>query len=191
MRKHLLIKFHLYCGLFTVFYLVAFGFSSLVLNHNLQVEQSTVTQVWHDKVMVDSTLSNKDLAESIKNQLGLMGWNPFWKQQRDSTDFYFEVTHFGRNYQLKAGLAKGDVTVSELLKGFLAVLNGLHFFNGNIPNAPFFLKTWAVYQWLALLTMLISMVFGIWLWLKYRYQPWEGIAFGGLLMLTFVLFLLI
>ncbi|GJM27687.1 MAG: hypothetical protein DHS20C17_03220 [Cyclobacteriaceae bacterium] len=191
MKKHQLIKFHLYCGLFTIFYLVAFGLSSLVLNHNLNLERSTVTEEWSSVVRVEQGLSNNDLAESVKNQLGLMGWTPYWKYKRDSVWFQFEVSHPGRNYQIKLELLQGDVQVSELPKGFLAVLHGLHFFNGNVPNAPFFLKTWAVYQWLTLLTMLISMIFGLWLWLKYRYRSWEGIAFGGVFMLTIILMILI
>lgn len=191
MKKNLLIKLHIYCGLFTVFYLVAFGLSSIVLNHGLNLERSEVTREWFSGVQVDPELSNRDLAESVKNQLGLMGWVPYWKFKRDSDSFLFEVTHPGRNYQINLKFADESVKVAELPKGFFAVLHGLHFFNGNVPNAPSFLSTWAVYQWLTLLTMLASMILGLWLWLKYHYQTWEGLVFGSVLLVTMVILALI
>jgi len=83
------------------------------------------------------------------------------------------------------------VQIGEAPKGFLAVFHGLHFFNGQIPNAPFFLRTWAVYQWLTLLTMLVSLIVGLWLWLKYHHQRWEGLVFGGLLVATVIIMMLI
>ena len=76
-------------------------------------------------------------------------------------------------------------------KGFIAVFHGLHFLNGKIPNAPFLIRTWAFYQWTALFVMSISLVLGIWLWLKYNYRPWQGIAFGGLFITTIIIMILI
>ncbi|MCK5370629.1 MAG: hypothetical protein KAQ62_18830, partial [Cyclobacteriaceae bacterium] len=76
-------------------------------------------------------------------------------------------------------------------KGFLAVFHGLHFFNGNIPNAPLLLRSWAIYQWLTLFVMAISLILGIWLWLKYNYKPWQGIVFGSLFIGTVIIMILI
>ncbi len=191
MRKSLLIKLHLYAGLFTIFYLIAFGFSALVLNHQFKVEKSEVTRVWESTVEVDTAMDNRELAESVRDQLDLMGWTPYWKQKRDGGQYLFEITHPGRNYQLSLDLSTGFVDVKELPKGFLAVLHGLHFLNGNIPNAPFLIKTWAIYQWISLFVMLISIVLGLWLWVKYRYKTWEVLAFGGVFLFTMVIFMLI
>jgi len=179
MRKSLLIKIHLYCGLFTLFYLVAFGLSSIILNHDLKVEKRAITRSWNQHLKIDPTLMDKDLAKSVKSQLNIMGWELPWKFERDSVSFYFQITHTGRNYYLNVNLLTGEVVVDEAPKGFLAVLHGLHFFNGMAPNAPFFIRTWAVYQWLTLFTMLISIVVGLWLWLKYNYRRWVSFASFG------------
>ena len=150
MKKPLLIKLHLYAGLFTSFYLIAFGFSTIVLNHKIRVEKKEVTRTRQARVTVNPKLNDHDLSESIRNQLGLMGWLPPWENKRDSTSFHFMITHPGRNYYLDVDLHSGELSVAEAPKGFPEVLNALHFFNGEVPNAPFFIRTWAVYQWLSL-----------------------------------------
>ena len=191
MRKSLLIKIHLYCGLFTLFYLIAFGLSSIILNHDLKVEKHEVTRSWNRHLIIDTTLVDKDLAKSVKSQLNIMGWELPWKFKRDSVSFYFQITHTGRNYHLNVNLLNGEVVVDEAPKGLLAVIHGLHFFNGMAPNAPFFIRTWAVYQWLTLFTMLISMIVGLWLWLKYNYQRWEGFVFGGIFLVSILIMTLL
>ncbi len=191
MRKSLLIKIHLYCGLFTLFYLIAFGFSSIILNHDIKLEKSDVTSSWNSTVTIDANLDDEDLAESVRYQLDLMGWTPPWEFRKDSITFFFKITHPGRKYHVNLDLTTGDVQVGEAPKGFLAVLHGLHFFNGNFPNAPFFLRTWAVYQWLTLFIMFISIVVGLWLWIKYNYHRWEGLVFGGLFVASMVIMMLI
>jgi hypothetical protein len=191
MKKSLLIKLHLYCGLFTCFYLISFGVSSIVMNHKLEVDNKTVKKTWNAWVKVDQFLSDSELAEDVKNQLKLMGWTPQWQFERDSTNFRFTVTHLAKTNKLDLNLNTGEVQISDIPKGFWAVLHGLHFFNGRIPNAPFFLKTWMVYQWLTLLVLLVSLVLGLWLWLKYSYRTWELFFFGGLFLISIILMILI
>ncbi len=192
MKKSLLIKIHLYCGLFTLFYLVAFGFSSIVLNHNLELEKTTISDRWETVVKVNSEeLEDRQLAEAIRDKLDLMGWTPFWLFKHEAQDFHFTITHPGRNYHVDFNQLTGVVQVAEAPKGFLAVLNSLHFLNGHIPNAPLLLRSWAIYQWLALFTMLISLFVGIWLWYKYRYRTQEGVVLGAFLALSLLLMLLI
>ena len=192
MKKSLLIKIHLYCGLFTVFYLLAFGFSSIVLNHGIDLEKSEITHRWESLSSTSfNDKENRDIAESVKNEMGLMGWTPYWLFNRDSLSFQFTVTHPGRNYRIDLDLGSGQVSVAEVPKGFLAVLNSIHFLNGQIPNAPVLLSSWAVYQWLALLTMLVSLFVGLWLWIKFHYRSWEGITFGTLFGITVLIMLLI
>jgi hypothetical protein len=191
MKKSLLIKLHLYCGLFTCFYLLAFGVSSIILNHKIEAENKAIKKTWHGQVKIDPKLNDNELAESLRDQLGIMGWLPPWQFRKDSTTFKLTVTHLAKNSELEVDLVSGGVNVLEIPKGFLATLHGLHFFNGRIPNAPFFLKTWRVYQWLALFVLLISLVLGLWLWLKYSYKPWELFVFGGLFIFSCLIMLLL
>ena len=191
MKKSLLIKLHLYSGIFTSFYLLAFGFSALIVNHDIKLENREITSKWETEIQIDSALPDLKLAESIRDQIGFMGWLPGWEIKRDSIHFEFMVTHTGRNYYLKANTSTGKVEVSEAPKGFLAVFHGLHFFNGATPNAPLLIRTWKIYQWLTLFVMTISLILGIWLWLKYNYKPWQGIVFGSLFIGTIILMILL
>ena len=191
MKKSLLIKLHLYAGLFVLFYLVAFGFSAIVLNHAIDVENKEISKIWETKAVIDGSLPDLQLAESIRDQLGIMGWLPRWEFKRDSILFNFTIVHPGRKYHLTANTGSSHVSISESPKGFLAVFHGLHFLNGNIPNAPFLIRSWAIYQWASLFVMTISLILGIWLWLKYSYKPWQGVAFGGLFIATIILMIFI
>ena len=191
MKKSTLIKLHLYCGLFTSFYLLAFGVSSIVLNHKLNVENKTAKKTWSDVVNVDASLNDTQLSEDVRNQLGMMGWPLPWEFRKDSSSCQFTITHLAKTSHLNLDLASGQVEISEIPKGFMATLHGLHFFNGRIPNSPFFLKTWIVYQWLALFVLLFSMVLGIWLWLKFNHKTWEIYFFGSLFIFTIVLMILL
>ena len=190
-KKSLLIKLHLYAGIFTSFYLLAFGFSALVMNHDIKLDNTEYTKTRQTEVIVDPELNDLELATQIRDELNIMGWLPRWEFKRDSTTFSFRVEHPGRKYHIDANLLSGKLNVSEAPKGFWAVFHGLHFLNGKIPNAPFLIKTWQVYQWMALFIMAISIVLGLWLWIKYSYKTWQGFAFGGLFIFTILIMLLI
>lgn len=188
-KKNLLIKLHVYVGLFTFVYLLAFGFSSLVLNHKWQVEKKEVTNSWETQVEIDAKLPDLELAEQVRDNLGLMGWLPRWEFNRDSTDFRFGITHVAKDYKLHVELASGKVAIDEIPKGFWHVFHSLHFFNGKLPNAPLFVRTWLVYQWLTMIVMVISLILGLWLWWKYSYEPWHIYLFGGISLLSILLML--
>ncbi len=191
LKKSLLIKLHLYAGIFTSFYLLAFGLSTLILNHDLKVEKHDIKEKWTKTMDFDRNLPDRELGRAIRDKLGLMGWVIGWNIERTDEELKFTVTHPGRDYHIVANLDDGSIVVSEAPKGFIAVFHGLHFFNGLVPNAPFLLRTWALYQWLALFTFFVSLVLGLWLWIKYNYHPWEGWTFGVLALFTFIIMLLI
>jgi len=191
MKTSLLIKLHLYTGLFIAFYILAFGVSSLIMNHNLKVENTEVTRTWETKVSVESLVPDLELAESIKKELDLMGWPLPWEFKRDSLKFNFSLVHPGRKYLLTYNSSDEIVRIEEIPRGFLAVFHGLHFLNGKVPNAPLLIRSWEVYQWLALFSMLVSLILGVWLWLKNHYKSWQGIVFGSLFIGTIILMILL
>ena len=180
LNKNLLIKLHVYAGLFTFIYLLAFGVSSLILNHQWSVENKEVKSTREQLLEFDPTLSDLELAEQIRDGLGLMGWLPRWQFKRDSASFRFGVTHLAKNYNLNVNLQAGMVQIQEIPKGFLHVFHTLHFFNGNLPNAPLLVRSWAIYQYLTLTVMVISLILGLWLWWKYSYESWHIWLFGGI-----------
>ena len=94
MKKSTLIKLHIYAGLFTCFYLLAFGVSTIILNHKLDVERKAIRKTWHDQISVDRSLDDAELAASVRDQLGIMGWLPRWQFRKDSSLFRFQTAHF-------------------------------------------------------------------------------------------------
>lgn len=191
MKKSIWVKFHIYCGLFTCWYLIAFGVSSLILNHNVKVEKNELSDSWTTKVDYDPSSSDLDNATRIRDSLNLMGWIPGWQIRNDSVHLDFNITHLGKTSTLRLNLASGMLQVREHPKGMLAVLHGLHFFNGKIPNAPSLLKSWMVYQWLTLFVLFVSLCTGIWLWLRYGRKPWEFYVFGGVFLISILIMMMV
>ena len=191
MKKSLLIKLHIYCGLFSCFYLISFGISSIILNHKLKVDNNSVTKNWQTTIEVDASLSDRDLAANIRDQLGMMGWVPPWRYKKDSTGFGFEITHLGKNSDVFTDFATGETMITEYRKGFLSVLHGMHFFNGKIPNAPLLLSSFTIYQYLGLLSLLVSLILGLWLWVKFSHHTWELIFFGILFLSSLLIMILL
>ena len=183
-KKSLLLKLHLYCGLFTCCYILTFGVSSIILNHGIQVDSNGITKSWEERIEIDEMLSNEEVAAKIRDDLGLMGWIPPWRYKKDKLTFAFIVTHTGKVYHIHHNFETDVTQVEEAPKGFISVLHGMHFFNGKIPNAPLLLRSFAVYQWMGLFALLLSLIFGIWIWLKYSARKWELILFGAIFTLS-------
>ena len=67
--------------------------STLKLNHDIQFERKITTKKWNTQISINDSLPNKELATEIRNQIGLMGWTPYWEFRRDSTNFNFQIQH--------------------------------------------------------------------------------------------------
>lgn len=192
MKKSTLIRWHLYAGLFTALYILAFGFSSLILNHGIELDQKKFIGEWETTLLLDTIpQENMALANRIRDQLQLMGWPLGWRMERDSSDFSFPLTNPGKEFLLEYHFHTGQVQVQEYRKSFWSVLHTMHFFGGEIPNAPFFIRTFAVYQYLGMLVLSISLVLGIWLWIKFSQRSWELYFFGSLAIISIVLMYLV
>ncbi len=192
MKKSTLIRWHLYAGLFTAMYILAFGFSSLVLNHGIELDQKTLVEEWEETVLLGEVpAENMALANRLRDQLNLMGWPLGWRMKRDSATFSFPMTNPGKEYQLVYEFATNKLQIQTYRKSFWSVLHAMHFFGGEIPNAPFFIRTFVVYQYLGMLVLLSSLILGLWLWIKYSYRKWELYFFGGLALISIILMYLI
>lgn len=191
MKKSLLLKLHLYAGIFTSFYLLAFGTSTIILNHKMDVDNKELSKTWEAELELDPSLTELEKATYIRDELGIMGWLPRWEFRTKDQQFIFTVTHPGKKYHIQHDAQTKQLKVEEYPRGFIAVFHGLHFLNGKIPNAPLLIRSWLVYQWLSLSIMTIALILGLWLWLKYNYQTWQGIAFAGLFVGSILLMILI
>jgi hypothetical protein len=176
--RNLFIQLHLYAGLACFPYFIIFGISSLNINHDFAFMKPSETTIrWQKRLAVPDLKDNQQLADNMRDSLGLMGWAPYWEQEKGPELYAFTVTHPGKDYTINAFLSQNRVEVTEKSKGFWPVFNSLHFLGGDIPNAPVLINMWQYYQNLSVVVMLFSMATGIYLFLKRKQERTTGLLF--------------
>ncbi len=180
--KNLLLKIHLYCGLFFSPLLLIFGLSSLHINHHFQLFEEN--QGWSEeteiKLHLKDTSDNQFLAEAIRDSLGLMGWCPWWEQYRKADKYRFGVVHNGAEYEINADLSKDLVSIKRRGKGFGNILQSLHFLGEEIPGGTLAINSWRYYQALSVVYLLLASATGIFLFTRRKKERIAGllICFG-------------
>ncbi len=130
MRK-LILDIHIYSSLLCTGYLLIYGLSTLSFNHYHEPEE-TLTE-WTRNVETLPALGNEELAASVREQLGLIGYIPPWRIQRKSAEeIRFEVDRPARAYRIH--LHGGAAHVAETCRGLWGALRGLHGLN-RIPGS--------------------------------------------------------
>lgn len=179
MRK-LFLKLHLYAGLLCFPYFIIFGISSLHINHAFPfMKPAESMRQWQRDVPIRELDDNQQLAETIRDSLGLMGWAPWWEQNRQADAYNFQVTHPGKQYRIRAYLQENRVVVEEQSKGFWPVLNALHFVGESIPGAPVPINSWQYYQDFCVFVLVFSILSGVYLFVKRRQETWTGLLILG------------
>jgi hypothetical protein len=165
MRK-LLIQIHAYLGLFCLPYLLIFGLSSLDFNHEfdlLQAKIGAMKQMEHKVSLVDS-LDKRAMAQAINDSLDIMGWYIPWTSHKDSVQFTYTTSHFGKEYHMDVSLPDERVRISTSKGTISHLLKGLHGLGEEIPNAPWWINSWQYYQDLSVYALLFWVITGIILW---------------------------
>lgn len=179
MRK-LFLKLHLYAGLLCFPYFIIFGISSLHINHEFNfMKPGESTRQWRRSISIREVVDNQHLAETIRDSLQLMGWAPWWEQNRQANAYTFLVTHPGKQYRVRAYLQENRVEVEEQAKGFWPVFNSLHFLGESIPGAPVPINNWQYYQDFCVFVMLFSILSGVYLFVKRGRETWTGLLILG------------
>lgn len=182
---------HTYGGLLFFPLLLIFGLSALHINHSLGFFVPHVEWTESKKtISLHDTTDNQILAESIRDSLGLMGWCPYWTQNRNENRFRFDITHNGAEYKIDAGLETGLIKIKRRSKGFGNVLNSLHFFNENLPSGTHLVNSWQHYKNLCFIYIIIAIISGIYLFIRKK----SSLATGFIIiisMLSFSAFLLL
>jgi hypothetical protein len=141
------------------------------------------------KININDNIDKQQLAEAIRDSLGLMGWCPYWTQHRDKEIYSFEITHNGAEYRIAANIDSGNVSIKRRPKGLGSILNSLHFFNEDLPSGTKIVNTWRYYKDLCFIYLLIAIVTGIWLTLKSRKKFREIIVLCSALAMSCILIL--
>jgi len=163
--RKLLVQIHFYSGLFFLPYLIIFGLSTLHINHHFALfeENKEWTNESSQTIHFEYTEDNQLLAENIRDSLQLIGWCPWWTQERQENNYKFSIEAFGSEYLINADLVSNQVHFKKRGKGFWNILHSLHFLGENVPNANIAVNSWQYYQDLTVIYLLFAVFSGIYL----------------------------
>lgn len=179
MVRKILSSLHSFGGLLFFPLLIIFGISALHINHKITfLEPGGEWCETERLIKINDNSDKQQLAEAIRDSLGLMGWCPYWKQSRNNDNFKFNIAHNGADYSIDADLASGKVKINRKSKGAGSILNSLHFFNEDLPSGTRIVNTWKYYKDLCFIYLIISVSTGIWFALMKKKRT------GGIIVLS-------
>lgn len=164
--------------------LIIFGLSALNINHKFSILKPR--QIWiksQFQILIPDQADNMLLAEAIRDSLGLIGWCPDWTQKRDEERYRFNVNHNGAEQRIEAILKTGIVNVERRANGFGAILNSLHFFDGNLPGGSWVITSWKLFKEFCFYYMILALFSGLYLFLKRKTGYIPGLIVLGIALL--------
>jgi len=173
MRKWVM-WFHIHTGLLFFGFLLIFGLSSLVFNHNPKfLEREKTSPKWDQPI---STVPQADLwkyAAAVADDMGLDGRVLHPVSKNGALDF--DLVRPGRRYIVH--LKDKGVHVDEFREGFVATLSEMH---GVRPtnNSPL-LNLWAWYAIIGSVVLVGSAITGVYVWAvrpRERILGWTTLA---------------
>ncbi len=187
--KKILREIHIYGGLIFLPYLFIFGISTLYINHDFKLFREN--QDWTEtknQIEIEDSGDNQILAESIRDSLGLIGWCPWWTQNRKESRFRFSIEHFGSEHRIDANITTGQLVVKRRSKGFLSVLQSMHFLGEKVPRANMVINSWQYYLNFTVIYLILAIVSGIYLFVNRKKELRTGLVIiGGFLTFSYSL----
>ena len=185
-------KVHTYGGLLSAAYLIIFGFSSLEFNHEFSFAKPSDSFVlWEREISTPPTDDRRAYAESIRDELGLMGWVPPWEyEEGDDGSFSCELMRPSKTYEISVQPSGNKVKVKEIRHGFWPTVTRLHAMGG-FPNSRF-ASIWFYYTEFCTYFVLFAAVSGIYFWTRRRDEKligWIlliGLSGGSLVLMLYI-----
>ena len=160
-----LVDLHLYLGLFSLPYVVIFGVSSILWNHDVQREREVVRFERMIAAPASGTAAERALA--AKQALGLRGLVPD-RYVRESADgaLQFRVVYPARIHTIELDTS-GRARITETYQGFAEVIRALHGFHGG--NVSAWGYSWMLFTDFSVGAFAFFIVTGVWLaWLRVK-----------------------
>ena len=175
--RGLILKIHMYGGLFCASYLLIFGLSSLNYNHRFgQPSDEKIT--WERALPVRDMDDLHKLSEQVRDDLGLVGWTLPWETRRDKGgNLHFGLARPGKHYTIHVFFKEGKIEVEESRKGFWQVINRLHALM-RLPSSVF-VSSWGIYTEICVWMVLFSAASGVYLWATLKRERLTGLALLG------------
>ena len=187
-------RIHLYGGLLCFWYLIIFAVSSLQFQHHFKfmIPPDAIESVQERKVEIQENKDNQIFARTLQDKLDLAGWFLPWQTSRDSSGvFQTTIQNPKTKYILIYNPSTTTVTIKKAGNGYWRVINSLHGYSGNMPNAPL-LVFWTIFTYVCVIIVIFSIFSGIWLWAVKKGSKLNGwLAFSGILVLSFLLMFIV
>ena len=167
--KRFLCKFHIYGGLFSVGFLIAFSYSAFVHQHHPKFPKpGDKTVYWEQGLDIPDIEDELEYKFAVRDSLGLFGHAPWWEDYRDSLGVHhFMIARPAKQYWVTVPL-EGDIfKIKEIRTGFWDVLIQLHPLAAGMQNhgkGPFFIKAWRIISVPMALVLLSVILITIYLW---------------------------
>jgi hypothetical protein len=158
---------HTYGGFLFFPLLIVFGLSALNINHKFSIMQPR--QDWTDsqtQINITNLTDNQLLAEALRDSLSLMGWCPYWTQDRNEERFKFSVVHNGAEYRVEATLKTGIINIKRRANGFGSILNSLHFLNEDLPRGSWIINSWQYFKDFCVFYIIVAIFSGLYFFVK-------------------------
>lgn len=172
--------------------MIIFGLSAININHKLKLLSPKGEWVESQKMIkINDNTDKQQLAGAIRDSLGLMGWCPYWTQNRNNEIFRFEITHNGAEYRITTNIDSGSISIKRKPKGIGNILNSLHFFNEDLPSGTKIVNSWKYYKDLCFIYLIIAVITGIWLALKGRNRKVGLLVLGSSAVISCILIIFV
>ena len=193
MIRKWVLNLHLYGGLLGSSYLVILGLSSIAFNHHMAPDRALLPAItWQHPLTMSVTGDDMEVASKARDALGLFGWPLPWEMHREvNDDLRFDLARPGKYYSIHLNQDKKMIYVAEKRTGYLSVIRELHGFSGELPGAKF-MNIWSVYTEATTWIVFLSLISGVYLWLKRPKERKTGTVYmlAGLTVF-FIIFLFI
>lgn len=192
--RRFLNKFHVYGGLFTAGFLIAFAFSAFYHQHHLKYpKEGSKTVQWEQQLTLPDIPDNLEYKLAVRDSLGLFGHAPWWEDYTDSLGIHhFMISRPGKQYWITVPGEGNVYKVDEVRTGFWNVLFQLHPLSAGMQGhgkGPFFIRAWKIVSLPMALVLLGVMIISIHFWMTRsfsRRRSWfivAGIALFPLILM--------
>ena len=139
---------------------------------------------------IPATNDDDLFATTLLRNSGIIGWHLSWETYRDSSgNFFTKVDNPLAEYKISCNNKMSIMQTEKTSKNKWSVLNILHGFAGEMPNAPLMIF-WSVYTYICGASVLFSIISGIYLWANTNKQKKMGwLIFAGTFCVSFLLML--
>ncbi len=187
--KKVLLDIHIYMSLLCAGYMVIYGLSSISLNHQIPLTQTTVE--WQTTIDVPHAGSDAALASLVLERLDLIGKIFHWRTTRPRPEErVFHVGRPARNYEIHLDMGTGRVEVMETRTDVWDTLVGLHGQTG-WPNSSW-ATSWSLYTEFSVWAVMFAVASGSYFWWQRRSQPaagWWLLGLGSVGSISFMLYM--